>query len=138
MTPKKVHTLSTPDAAYIAGIIDGEGTVTLTRKHKNENRQLVVSISSNERNILEFVLIKTGVGKITTKKTYQAHHQAAFAYAITNRQALNLLEQIFPYLQSYKKTRAELVLNNYIKLTPRNGKYTDELIRKRTEFEETF
>lgn len=34
------------DAAYIAGLIDGEGTVTLTRKHRNENRQLCVSISA--------------------------------------------------------------------------------------------
>jgi hypothetical protein len=32
--------LSKTDAAYIAGLIDGEGTVTLTRKHRNENRQI--------------------------------------------------------------------------------------------------
>ena len=92
MLPKKVNNLSSPDAAYIAGIVDGEGTITLTRKHKNENRQLVVSISSSERKILEYVLLKTGVGKITTKKSYRDHHQQAYAYAITNRQALNLLE----------------------------------------------
>jgi hypothetical protein len=47
--------LSSTDAAYIAGLIDGEGTVTLTRKHRNENRQLCVSISSTERPMLEFV-----------------------------------------------------------------------------------
>jgi hypothetical protein len=34
-----------PDiAAYIAGLIDGEGTITLTRLHAGENRRLVVSI----------------------------------------------------------------------------------------------
>jgi len=43
---KKVLTISKIDAAYIAGLIDGEGTITLSRKHKNENRQLVVSISN--------------------------------------------------------------------------------------------
>lgn len=47
--------LSGTDAAYIAGLINGEGTVTLTRKHRNENRQLCVSLSSIERPTLEFV-----------------------------------------------------------------------------------
>jgi len=41
-----VRILSTVDAAYLAGFIDGEGTVTLSRKHKNENRQLAVTISN--------------------------------------------------------------------------------------------
>jgi hypothetical protein len=28
--------------AYIAGLIDGEGTITLTRLHRSQNRQLVI------------------------------------------------------------------------------------------------
>ena len=35
-------------AAYIAGLIDGEGTITLTRLHAHENRRLVVSIANTE------------------------------------------------------------------------------------------
>jgi hypothetical protein len=42
---RTVKQLSPTDAAYIAGLIDGEGTVTLSRKHRDENRQLVVSIT---------------------------------------------------------------------------------------------
>ena len=41
-TYRKVAELSEIDAAYIAGLIDGEGTVTLTRKHRNENRQALI------------------------------------------------------------------------------------------------
>jgi len=52
-TYRQVQPLSKVDAAYIAGLIDGEGTVTLTRKHKNENRQLCISISNTEKNLLE-------------------------------------------------------------------------------------
>ena len=33
------------DAAYAAGLIDGERTITLSREHRNENRRLVVSIA---------------------------------------------------------------------------------------------
>jgi hypothetical protein len=45
-TYRAVNSLSTVDAAYLAGLVDGEGTITLSRKHAREKRQLVVSISS--------------------------------------------------------------------------------------------
>lgn len=70
---KEVKLLDHTDAAYIAGIIDGEGTVTLSRRHKSENRQLVISISNTERPLLEYVLDSVGAGKITGKRTYQPH-----------------------------------------------------------------
>lgn len=48
MTFKKVRKLKLTDAAYIAGLIDGEGTINLTHEHRGENRRLVVSISNTE------------------------------------------------------------------------------------------
>jgi len=132
-----VKTLSAVDAAYLAGLIDGEGTITLSRKHKNENRQLAVTISNTEQQLLEFSLHAIGAGKITRKRTSKTHHTPSFAYAIYNRQALEVLEQIEPYLRSYKVKKAKLILDNYIALTPRNGKYTEKLMSKRKEFEKT-
>ncbi len=35
-TYKKVFKLTKTEAAYIAGFIDGDGTITLSRRHKNE------------------------------------------------------------------------------------------------------
>ena len=57
-------------AGYIAGLIDGEGTITLTRVHRNENRRLVVSISNNDLSLLRFVLEVVGAGRITTCLLY--------------------------------------------------------------------
>jgi hypothetical protein len=131
---RTIKRLSDSHAAYIAGLVDGEGTITLTRRHRNENRQICLAISSTERNMLEFVRTATGIGKITSKKTTQDHHNTGYTYYISNRQALGLIEQIYPYLMSYKKQRAALVLKNYIRLTPRNGKYTPELLKQRNEF----
>jgi hypothetical protein len=74
VTYHKVAELSQTDAAYIAGVIDGEGTVTLTRKHSNENRQLAVTISNTELRLLEFVLAAVGAGKITRKRTSKTKH----------------------------------------------------------------
>ena len=130
-----VNSLSTVDAAYVAGLVDGEGTITLSRKHAREKRQLVVSISSTELSILDFVHQCIGAGKITTKKRTQPHHSPGFTYAIWNRQALNLLLQIQPFLRSYKQHRAQLVLSDYVRLTPRNGKYSSATLAARNHFE---
>lgn len=134
MTYRIAKTLSERDAGYFAGLIDGEGTVTLTRKHSTQNRQLAITVSSTERPILEFLLDASGVGKITSKRTYRAHHRTSYTYAVHNRQALALLEQIQPLLRSYKAVRGRLILENYLRLTPRNGKYSAELARQRARF----
>jgi hypothetical protein len=132
---RTVNALSLADAAYIAGLVDGEGTITLSRKHANERRQLVISISNTELPILDFVLRQVGAGKITTKKTVKAQHSPSFTYAIWNRQALSLLVQAAPFLRSYKRHRAQLVRESYVRLTPRNGKYTAAGLAARQRFE---
>lgn len=128
--------LSTASAAYIAGLIDGEGTITLTRLHTRENRRLVVSIASTELSLLQFVHEEFGAGKITRKRTQSVRHTPSFCFAVTSRQALFLLRQVKRHLHTYKQKRAELALKHYESLTPRNGKYTPELLAQRHVFEE--
>ena len=128
--------LAVADAAYIAGIIDGEGTITLTRKHKNENRQLAISVSNNERNLLEYLLNTLKIGKITNKRVTRDQHTPNFTYAVYNRQALWLLHHVAPYIRTYKAQRAQLILEHYVRLTPRNGKYIKEQKAERSQFEQ--
>jgi hypothetical protein len=137
-TYKTTNHLSPVDAAYIAGLIDGEGTISLTRRHRNENRQLEISISNTELTLLEYVLECIGTGRITKKRTYSDKHTPSATYIISNRQALDLLNQITVFLRTYKRKRAEMILANYLRLTPRNGKYTKILQLERTKFEEAF
>jgi hypothetical protein len=56
-------------------------------------------------------------------------------FAVSNRQALSLLAQVEPYLRSYKRRRAQLILKYYVALTPRNGKYSATLCAQRAAFE---
>jgi intein/homing endonuclease len=135
---RTVSALSAAEAAYLAGLIDGEGTIGLTRRHRGEERQLVISISNTELGLLEYVLKTIGAGRITTKRTYKNTHSRSFTFAIDNRQALALLEQVSPYLRTYKSARAQLVLDHYVKLTPRNGRYTDAMKEERHSFENRF
>jgi hypothetical protein len=130
--------LSTVDAAYIAGLIDGEGTVTLSRRHATDRRQLVVSIANTEIQLLEFVLERVGAGKITRKKVVADHHTPSATYSIANRQALDLLGQTHPFMRSYKRDRTALVLDLYQRAVPRNGKYTHDMDLFRSEFEHRF
>jgi hypothetical protein len=131
-----VKDLTEPEAAHIAGLIDGEGTITLTRKHRNENRQLCISISNTELELLEFVLYAVGAGKITGKRIAQDHHTPSYTYSIYNRWALSLLGQLSRYLRSYKSKRAAIIQSDYVRLTPRNGKYSKKLAQQRKAFEE--
>ncbi len=136
--PKKVKILSPQDAAYIAGVIDGEGTIALVRRQKDHNRCLSLGISNNDRGILNWIRKTIGVGNIITKKLYKEKWFTSFTYQVHGRQAYEVVQQCVPYLRGYKKLRAKLVLKSYLKLTPRNGKYTPKLLARRNKFVEEF
>ena len=138
MLYKSSNRLLAADAAYFAGLIDGEGTVTLTRLSRNRQRGLALTISSTELDILKHTLTLIGAGKITNKRISKAHHTPSYTYQITNRQALDVLRQIDPYLRGYKAERAKLALQEYVRLTPRNGRYTEEQLEERNVFVQRF
>jgi len=134
----KIKYIKNENSAYLAGIVDGEGTITLTRKNKSQNRRLAITISNNELVLLSWIKKTLGAGVIVTKKSSNKSYLPSFTYQIHNSQAYDLLELIAPYLRGYKRIRASLVLKNYHKLTPRNGEYTASLLDKRKKFIESF
>ena len=138
MSYRKTNQMSLADAAYLAGLIDGEGTITLSRINRNKYRALVVTVSNTELAILKYVQAITGVGKITNKRITKPTHTPSFTYQVSNRQALDMLGQIAEYLRSHKAARAQLALKDYLPLTPRNGRYSTEQLEKRELFIERF
>lgn len=135
---RKTMTLANEDAAYLAGLIDGEGTITLTRRQKEAERSIVITIANTERILVEHPLILTGVGRISSKRIFKEGHSPSWVYQVSGRQALEVIRQIAPFLKSYKRNRAELALQEYIRLTPRNGRYSTELLEERNRFVDTF
>jgi hypothetical protein len=128
------------EAAYIAGIIDGEGSISLTRNHSTEMRRPCVSISSNDKELLLYIKSLVG-GNIHNKKNYKPEkHQDSFTLTIKNKTlVLNLLHHIKPFLRiNRKRKRAELILECYQKVTPRNGKYSEKMLKEKVKFEELF
>jgi len=130
--------LTVGEAAYLAGVVDGEGTITLTRMHRGENRRPVVSISSTELPLLLYVKSVVGAGRITRKACVRSCHSPSYAYILLSRQALLLLRQISQYLRTYKAGRARLLLQEYVRVTPRNGRYTDAQRKAKQILEDRF
>nr|WP_309100184.1 LAGLIDADG family homing endonuclease [Fredinandcohnia onubensis] len=48
------------EASYIAGIIDGEGSISLTRMHEKEHRRPCISIASTDIELLIYIQKLTG------------------------------------------------------------------------------
>ena len=128
------------EKSYIAGIIDGEGSIMLQKFHINEYPAPCVSIASTTLSLLTWMKNIIGSGKIITKKNYNPDkHQNCYSYIVKYDNAIKLLEDIYPYLIiPSKKKRAELILTKYKLVTPRNGRYTEDMIEKKVEFYNEF
>ncbi|MFC1510767.1 LAGLIDADG family homing endonuclease [Candidatus Margulisiibacteriota bacterium] len=115
------------EKAYLAGIIDGEGTVTLARHHKNQTPSPHITVANSSLPLLKWIKKKFG-GCICRKKTYKAHHRQTYVWGVSYDNALRLLEKIKDYL-IIKKPQANLILKKYKATTMRTGKYTPKMLK---------
>lgn len=134
----RVRRLTPVDAAYLAGLIDGEATIALSCRHRGDHRQLVLSISSTESSLVDWARDTISAGKITSQRTYRPNHAVGLTFSIANRQALDVLGQVTPFLRSCKRERAQLILDRYLAVTPRNGKYSAARRNARAAFDREF
>lgn len=112
----------------------------LQKFHSNEYPSPCVSIASTTLELLKWIKLIVGKGTIINKKNYNPEKpQNCYTYTIKYNAALNLISDIYPYLIiPTKKKRAELLLNKYKDLTPRNGRYSDELLKEKFNFYKEF
>lgn len=123
---------------YLAGLIDGEGTITLLRCDNSPFRQIVVSIQMCDEALIR--LLQESFGGTVTKRAYvKANHSIAWTWKVTHRRALRLLQRVCPYLRlATKKTRALYIVNGYESVVRRNGKYGETDKKRRLDFESSF
>ncbi|MGE4284279.1 MAG: LAGLIDADG family homing endonuclease [Clostridia bacterium] len=128
------------EKAYIAGIIDGEGSIMLIRFHRNQFPAPCVSVASTSLELLEYIKTKTGAGTIKSKKNYKpSKHENSYVYTVKYNNAIILLQEIEPYLIILqKKLRAKMIITKYKQLTPRNGRYSKELLKSKETFYDMF
>jgi hypothetical protein len=130
--------VDTEELAYAAGLFDGGGSITLTRQRDSRSPSPQVSIASTDYEVVSWFRERFG-GSIVTKQPRQSNHSVSYDWRLTDRRALAFLEIIRPYLVIERKIRRiDLLLNDYVACTPRNGRYTDEMLEKKQELIETF
>lgn len=89
--------------SYIAGIIDGEGCITM--RSDNSSECVIIRMKDCEA----LWLIKDYFGGSLVKVYNPLYDDYTFQYLIANKQANNLLSQVFPFLL-IKKENARLCL----------------------------
>jgi len=126
------------ELAYAAGLFDGEGSISLVRQKNNRSHSPQVAVASNDYEVLEWFQKRFG-GSIVTKQPRMPTHSVSYDWRLTDRRALTFLQLIRPYLVIERKIqRIDLLLNDYIACTPRNGRYTDEMAERKQMLIETF
>jgi hypothetical protein len=112
------------DAAYIAGIIDGEGCITVSRRNDPTCKQgfylrPFLTTANTSREMLDFCHQKTGLGQIIYYRSKQVNHRNAWRWNVWTQQALSVLIIVSPYLIT-KKRQADLLIEL---ATLQRGKY---------------
>lgn len=130
--------LSDTEAAYAAGIVDGEGSIYFSRNHKTRWPSPIVSVASTDRELLEWLRARVG-GTIIQKRTYQPQHARSYDWKLTDRRALEFLKLVQPFLVIQRKqVRCEMLLTKYLECTPRNGRYTAAMTARKQDLIERF
>jgi hypothetical protein len=127
---------------YITGFFDADGSISLVRQNKNRERAPQISFHNNELNILENIqsFIKKElniIGHISKKKKAKEHHGQqydlkyhGFPKCIVIGSKLRSIHQ--------KKIKRILLSELIHKITPRNGKYSEQTLKTRSELELKF
>ena len=113
-----VKTLTMTDAAYVAGLIDGDGSIRRGGNGRTGGPRLALTIRSGERHLLEHVRQTVGAGQVLAP----GGAAGGAAYALHDDQALALLAQVQPHLRTHKAGRATLILREYLDRAGAQGK----------------
>ena len=124
--------------AYLAGLVDSEGSVTLLNPGKNKYRVPVISMASTDKEIIDY--IHGLFGGTTCGSKPRNGNKPQWCWRINQGSALSLLENIIPFLQhTEKKRRTSLLLTKYkaLTITPVRA-YSANDHKQRKDFEREF
>lgn len=102
------QTLTDTDAAYLAGFIDGEGSVMLY--HRRDVAALRITASNTSRGVLDWIAMVTGVGQVVSHKRSSEIHKTPHWWQANAEAAESVLRQIRPHLK-IKQEQADLALS---------------------------
>jgi hypothetical protein len=106
--------LSDTDAAYLAGIMDGEGSITLVRSHAPRTRGRyvypLVRIANTDRAIIDWVVRVVPLGAYSYRSAMNERCKDVHHIGWASNDAIAVLREILPFLVA-KRNQAEIVLS---------------------------
>ena len=109
----KINKLSNTDAAYIAGFLDGEGTITIYRNSYRSadgtpTYALLVSIWNTFQGVIDWIALTVGYGNVHFKRRSSVKgYKPIYEWKVNGEVAIELLRQLQPYLK-VKRLQAEI------------------------------
>ena len=95
--------------AYMAGIVDGEGSIIIYRrkskKYKPKVGQMKVVVSNTDRTLMDFLQLYFG-GSIATDRHRE---KPCYLWTVASKKALCFLEAIEPFIR-VKKLQAQVAI----------------------------
>lgn len=114
------------DISYLAGIIDGEGCISITHNKKRKSYRLRISITSTDKILLDWVQERYG-GYTYERKKQLPHHKRKYEWSLFPNCQQKIFLELLADTLLIKKDRALLGLE-LIKLSGQRG---DEVREKR-------
>ena len=105
--------MNIPDRAYIAGIIDGEGCITLCSGktvNDKETYRPMITVETTSYNLQQYLVKMTGQGAIR-RVAQEGNHKDRYLWCLAGKTVIrDFLLEIEPYL-IIKKKHAEVMLD---------------------------
>lgn len=104
-----VVNLSETEAAYLAGIVDGEGSLTISMgvSHGTVNIVPEISIANNKYALMQWLLDR--VSGSVYGRIHKGNQATSYTWKCTNSLRVPLLQRLLPYLL-LKQRQAEIVI----------------------------
>ena len=104
---KPARQMTEVQAAWFAGVFDGEGCVRWTRR--KIIRSVALTVTNTNEELMQKVVRVTGTGKISEKRPKNPRHSRAWTWQCYGDNAQSLLRQMLPELV-VKREAAEVAL----------------------------
>ena len=108
--------LSSGQAGYVAGIVDGEGTFRIVKAYDKRRVQEhvylapLLMVTNTDKKLMDFLQNLLKLGRVHTSKPKMEHHKIKYVYNIASVEGCKvIIPQILPYLV-IKKPHAEVVM----------------------------
>lgn len=101
--------LSVIELAYLAGIIDGEGSIQLVKNNKGSYTTRI-TVSNTDLRLIHWLMYSLG-GSYYEQKKHNKNYKPTYHWVLSSKHTHNILLKVLPYLK-LKKEQANILIKH--------------------------